>query len=162
MKEGKKPEHSENTPDDELQERPPHTKAQKFKPQSRLEPTLQHWWQVFAMKADVLTTTPRVVLLECLCIVTTIINCSSSTTTTTIAIITLLSSQSAGKRRKGKPAAPSHLSYREGKSLIRDNKKRKPSSTAKPEDTTQTWTHFISCHDTNRPPSFASEQVTAD
>ena len=36
----------------------PHTKAQTFKPQPRLEPVLKHWWQ--ARNADVLTTTPRV------------------------------------------------------------------------------------------------------
>ena len=34
--------------------------------------------------------------------------------------------------------------------------------TARPEDTNPTRTHSISCHDTNRPSSFASEQVTAD
>ena len=32
MKEGRKPEYPEKTPDDELQKRP-YTKAQKFKPQ---------------------------------------------------------------------------------------------------------------------------------
>ena len=36
MKEGRKPECPEKTPDDELQKMP-HTKARKFKPQSRLE-----------------------------------------------------------------------------------------------------------------------------
>ena len=35
-----------------------HTKARKFKPQPRLEPALEHWWQ--ARKADELTITPRV------------------------------------------------------------------------------------------------------
>ena len=40
--------------------------------------------------------------------------------------------------------------------------KRKPSFTARLEDTTQTRTHSISCHDTNRPPSFAPEQAIAD
>ena len=39
MKEGRKPEYQEKTPDDKLQKMP-HTKAQKFKPQLRLEPTL--------------------------------------------------------------------------------------------------------------------------
>ena len=39
MKERRKPEHSEKTPDDELQ-KIPHTKAQKFKPRRRLEPLL--------------------------------------------------------------------------------------------------------------------------
>ena len=57
MKEGRKPEHSEKTPDDELQKMP-QTKAPKLKPQPRLEPAPRHWWQ--ARKADVLTITPRV------------------------------------------------------------------------------------------------------
>ena len=39
MKEGRKPEYLEKTPDDELQKMP-HTKARKFKPQARLEPAL--------------------------------------------------------------------------------------------------------------------------
>ena len=39
MKEGRKPEYPEKTPDDELQ-KIPHTKARKFKPQPRLEPAL--------------------------------------------------------------------------------------------------------------------------
>ena len=55
--EGRKPEYPEKTPGDELQKMP-HTKAGKFKPQPRLEPTLQHWWQ--SGKVDVLTITPRV------------------------------------------------------------------------------------------------------
>ena len=54
MKEGRKPEYPEKTPDDKLQKMPLYTKAWKFKPQARLEPTLQHWWQ--ARKADVLIT----------------------------------------------------------------------------------------------------------
>ena len=33
-------------------------KPEKFKPQARLEPALEHWWQV--RKADMLTLTPRV------------------------------------------------------------------------------------------------------
>ena len=37
MKERRKPEYQEKTPDDELQTMP-HTKAQKSKPQTRLEP----------------------------------------------------------------------------------------------------------------------------
>ena len=57
MKKRKKPEYLEKTPDDEPQKMP-HTEPRKFKPQSRLEPALKHWWQ--ARKADVLTTTPRV------------------------------------------------------------------------------------------------------
>ena len=55
MKEGRKPEYSEKTPGDELQEMP-HPTARRFKPQARLEPA--HWWQ--ARKADVLTVTPHV------------------------------------------------------------------------------------------------------
>ena len=39
MKEGRKLEYPEKTPDDELQKMP-HTKAQKFKPQASLEPAL--------------------------------------------------------------------------------------------------------------------------
>ena len=40
--------------------------------------------------------------------------------------------------------------------------KRKPSSTARLKDTTQTRMRSISWHDTNRPSSFASEQATPD
>ena len=47
---------SGETPDDELQKIV--TKARRFKPQARLEPEQQHWWQT--RKADVLTVTPRV------------------------------------------------------------------------------------------------------
>ena len=57
MKERRKPECPEKIPGDQLQ-KIPHTKVQKFKPQARLEPAQQHWWQ--ARKADVLTLTPRV------------------------------------------------------------------------------------------------------
>ena len=57
MKEGRKPEYPEKTLDDELQ-KVPHSKARRFKPQARLEPARQHLWQ--AMKADMLTVTPRV------------------------------------------------------------------------------------------------------
>ena len=57
MKEGRKPEYPEKTPDDDLQKMP-HTKARRFKPQARLEPAQQHWWQ--ARKADVLIVAPRV------------------------------------------------------------------------------------------------------
>ena len=57
MKEGRKPEYPEKTPGDELQTMP-HTTAQRFKPQTRLEPVQQHWWQ--ARKADMRTITPRV------------------------------------------------------------------------------------------------------
>ena len=60
MKEGRKPEYPEKTPGDELQKMP-HTTARRFKPQTRLEPAQQHWWQ--ARKADMLTVTPRVALI---------------------------------------------------------------------------------------------------
>ena len=56
---GRKPQYLEKTPDDELQKLP-HTKVRKFKPQPRLEPALQHWWQLLARKADVVTITPRI------------------------------------------------------------------------------------------------------
>ena len=55
MKEGRKPEYPEKTSSDKLQKMP-HTKAQRFKPQARLKPTQQLWWQ--ARKTDVLTVTP--------------------------------------------------------------------------------------------------------
>ena len=51
MKEERKLEHPEKTPGDELQKMP-HTKAPKFKPQPRLEPALQHWWQVKSRRAN--------------------------------------------------------------------------------------------------------------
>ena len=54
---GRKPEYPEKTPDDELQKMP-HTKTRKFKPQPRLEPAFQNWWQT--RKADVLTITSRI------------------------------------------------------------------------------------------------------
>ena len=57
MKEGRKPEYPEKTPGDELQKMP-HATARRFKPQARLEPTQQHWWQ--ARKTDEQTVTPRV------------------------------------------------------------------------------------------------------
>ena len=57
MKEGRKPEYPEKTPGDEL-DIMLYTKARRLKPQARLEPTQQHWWQ--ARKAEVLTVTPRV------------------------------------------------------------------------------------------------------
>ena len=47
---GRKSECPENTPNDEIQKMPL-IKAQKFKPQPRLEPALHHWWQ--ARRADV-------------------------------------------------------------------------------------------------------------
>ena len=61
MKEGKKLEYPEKPPDDERQKMP-HTTALKFMPQPRLEPAFKRWWQVW--KADVLTYTPRVALLQ--------------------------------------------------------------------------------------------------
>ena len=57
MKEGRKPEYPKKTPGDEFQKMP-HTTARRFKPQARLEPAQQHWWQ--ARKADMLTVTPHV------------------------------------------------------------------------------------------------------
>ena len=45
MKEGRKPEYAEKTPGDELQKMP-HTTARRFKPQARLEPAQQHWWEL--------------------------------------------------------------------------------------------------------------------
>ena len=64
MEEERKLEYPEKLPEDEPQKMP-HTKkkkkkkkTRKFKPQPRLEPALQHWWQ--ARKADVLTMTPSV------------------------------------------------------------------------------------------------------
>ena len=57
MKEERKPEYTEKTPDNDLQKMP-HTTTRKFKPQARIEPALWHWWQ--AMEADVLTITPGV------------------------------------------------------------------------------------------------------
>ena len=56
MKEGRKPEYQEKTPDDKLKNMH-HTKAKKIKPKPRLEPAHKHWWQ--ARKADMLTIIPR-------------------------------------------------------------------------------------------------------
>ena len=69
-----------------------------------------------------------------------------------------LKADQLAKEGKKKEQPPSHLSYRELLSIT----KRKPSATAILKDTNQTRTHSISCHDTNRPPSFASEQAIAD
>ena len=44
MKEGRKLEYPEKTPDDELQKMP-RSKARKFKLHPTLEPALSHWWQ---------------------------------------------------------------------------------------------------------------------
>ena len=57
MKEGRKPEYPEKTPDDKFQKMR-HTKVRKFMPQPELEPALFHWWQ--ARKADVLSMAPLV------------------------------------------------------------------------------------------------------
>ena len=59
MKEGRKPEYPEKTPNNVLQKMS--HKALKFKPQARLETVLYHWCQ--ARKADVLAITPRVVCM---------------------------------------------------------------------------------------------------
>ena len=56
---------------------------------------------------------------------------------------------------------PDHICPTE-KSKLLSITKRKPSSTARLEDTNQIRTHSISFHDTTTPPSFASEQTTAD
>ena len=68
--------------------------------------------------------------------------------------------RSACKRRKGKGATPNTSVLQ--KSNLSSVTKRKPSPTARLEDTTQTRKHSICCHDTNRPPSFSSEQAIAD
>ena len=47
----------EETPNDKLQKMS-QTEAGKFKPQLRLEPLLQQWWQALARKADVLNISP--------------------------------------------------------------------------------------------------------
>ena len=44
MKVGRKREYPEKAADDELQ-KILHTKARRFKPQARIEPVQQHWWQ---------------------------------------------------------------------------------------------------------------------
>ena len=62
MKEGRKLEYPEQTPGDELQKMR-HTKARKFKPQARLKPTQEHWWQV--RKADMLTVIPHLAPFHC-------------------------------------------------------------------------------------------------
>ena len=62
MKEGRKPEYPEKTAGDELQKML-HTTARRLKPQTRLGPAQQHWWQ--ARKADMLTVTPRVAGSSC-------------------------------------------------------------------------------------------------
>ena len=55
MKERRRPEYPEKTPGDQLQKMP-HTKARRFKPQARLEPTQHNWWQ--ARETDFLIVTP--------------------------------------------------------------------------------------------------------
>ena len=55
MMEGRKPERPGKPLNNELQKMP-QTKAWKFKPQPRLEPAHQHWWQ--ARKSHVLTIPP--------------------------------------------------------------------------------------------------------
>ena len=57
MKEGRKLEYPEKSPDDKLKEMP-QIKAPKLKPHARLKPALYHRWQ--ARKADTLTITPFV------------------------------------------------------------------------------------------------------
>ena len=55
---------------------------------------------------------------------------------------------------------PHHICHTE-KSKLLSVTRIKPPSTARLEDTTQTMTHSISCHDSNRS-SFASEQATGE
>ena len=69
--------------------------------------------------------------------------------------------QLAKERRKKKNSHPHRICPTE-KSKLLSIIKRKPSSTARLKDTTQTRTRSISWHDTNRPSSLASEQATAD
>ena len=61
-------------------------------------------------------------------------------------------------KKEGKRSNPHHICPAEKPKLL-SIIKRKPSSTARLEATTQTRKHFITYHDTNRPPSFASEQA---
>ena len=64
--------------------------------------------------------------------------------------------QISSQKKEGKRSNPHHTCPTE-KSTLLSILKIKPSSTQRQEDTNQTKTHSISCHDTNRPPSFASE-----
>ena len=67
----------------------------------------------------------------------------------------------SSQKKEGKKSNPHRICHTE-KSKLLSIIKRKPSSTARLKDTTQTRTRSISWHDTNRPSSFASEQATAD
>ena len=69
--------------------------------------------------------------------------------------------QISSQKKEGKKSNPHRICPTE-KSKLLSIIKRKPSSTARLKDTTQTRTRSISWHDTNRPSSFASEQATAD
>ena len=53
MKEGRKPEYRKKNPGNELQKMP-HTKPRRFKPQARLEPAQQHWWQARKPEAGIM------------------------------------------------------------------------------------------------------------
>ena len=64
--------------------------------------------------------------------------------------------------REGRERSNPHHICPTEKSKLLSKIRRKPFSTARLEDTTQTRTHSISCHDTNSPSSFGSEQATAD
>ena len=57
MKEGRKPEYPEKTPDDELQKMPNTKKPEDSSPKQDPNPAQQHW--LLAGKANVLTVTPR-------------------------------------------------------------------------------------------------------
>ena len=66
--------------------------------------------------------------------------------------------QISSQKKEGKRSNPHHICPSE-KSKLLTIMKKKPSSTARLEDTTQTRTHIISCHDTNRLSSFASDRI---
>ena len=64
--------------------------------------------------------------------------------------------------KEGREKSNPHRICHTEKSKLLSIIKRKPSSTARLKDTTQTRMRSISWRDTNRPSSFASEQATAD
>ena len=64
--------------------------------------------------------------------------------------------------KEGREKSNPHRICPTDKSKLSSIINRKPSSTARQKDTTQTRTRSISWHDTNKPSSFASEQATAD
>ena len=66
--------------------------------------------------------------------------------------------QQISTQKKEEERSNSHHICPTEKSKLLSVIKRMPSSTARLEDTTQTRMHSISCHDTNRPPSFAQNR----